>query len=1257
MKKIGYFLLAVLILSSLWSGSVRAEADEFGASSAYTSEPGAMNPLTQFQAFDATTSKAPEFTEAEQDQIVPGQVLVKYKKGSAARTSGSRTAAFTAKALETDEQLEATKFELLPGATVYQTIKELSADPNISYVQPVYRYKASSTSVSSAVYSNDPWLPQQWGLDVTHISSLWAKVSEAQRKQIKIAIVDTGVDLNHPDLKDSLLANEGANFITPSSSPNDDHGHGTHVAGIAAAITNNSLGIAGAAGSARIIPIKALDNAGDGTTLSISKGIIWAADHGANIINLSLGGTNADPYLQDSILYAQQKGAVIVAASGNYGSDQVDYPAAYPNVIAVGALAKPSAADMTHPERYSYASFSNKGTALDVVAPGDAIYSTLPNGQYGTKDGTSMATPFVTGLAALLKAADTTLTADQIQSIITATSVDLGTPGRDNSYGYGLIDGVRSFDTPRLSLQSGATVATATYTYLPLVVHALDFSGHVNTAISSTTSGSVLLKVEQWDAAAGQWLPASSLDQEVSLSGGISLKGMELPLNHMYRVNASSKSSDKPYVSSGKVYSSASLPSSNAKLQYIKINNGQYTLTPAFQEDRTYYETQVDYSVASISVSAAAAAPSASLTLKGIAVPSGGSTAVALHTGVNLIPITVTAEDHSTQTYTLSIYRQYSADNNFISDIYINSGALSPDFNKDLMNYTLYLDKAVSKFGIAVLLENKNAKLAFNGQTVPEKTLLTNSNPYPVGASSLTISVTAENGSVRNYVITIKRLEVPLQSTMLKSLTLSGVDTFSPVFSPEVYNYQAAVKSTTSQVTLSAATVDPSTLVTLNGKTITQAGSETVNLDQGTTTLRLAVNGDSKTYSISILRLNVTSGVDGGGGGNGGRSGGGGGGFFIPPATDTGNEPVVVKADNAQLRKSLEDNKTTRVTIDATTGSSASAKTVEFGADILKLATDKNKPILIDTGRQTFELSPGSVPAQDSTAAAKLVVTRSSGEAALSKKPAQANDVSLVYDFNLSVGDDVINRFTKPVTIQWKLGTVQSQLSKLGVYYYYESGQSWVYMGGKASADGMITFTTDHFSPYAVMEYNKTFNDMAQHWAKEEVELLASKYIITGATDTTFVPEQKLTRAEFAALLVRALGVKAIGSTGKFHDVNPSDWFHDVVYQAYGAGLIEGVDTSVFAPSQPITREQMAVMIMRAYSIGTGKQASDIAIAQEVKFTDQALTGSWARDNVRLANGIGLMSGFPDGSFKPSETANRSQAAVVIKRLLDLTQQ
>jgi subtilisin family serine protease len=278
-KKKWNILLIATMLCGMWSGTVGAQpADMESMPGLAAVGDSAATPPT-FKAMDAESVSPSDLNSASsQDNIVPNQVLVKYKEGTSSASSlYSASSQIETKSLEADELPGAVKLELPTGSNVYQTIKELHTNPDVAYAQPVYIYKQSAT-VPGVVYGND-LQTEQWGITVAHLESLWGKVPVEKRSPVKIAIVDSGVDMNHADLKDSLI--EGANFVNSSSAPNDDSGHGTHVAGIAAAITNNNLGIAGVAGGAKIMPIKVTNSEGVGDTRSIGQGIIWAADHGA----------------------------------------------------------------------------------------------------------------------------------------------------------------------------------------------------------------------------------------------------------------------------------------------------------------------------------------------------------------------------------------------------------------------------------------------------------------------------------------------------------------------------------------------------------------------------------------------------------------------------------------------------------------------------------------------------------------------------------------------------------------------------------------------------------------------------------------------------------------------------------------------------------------------------------------------------------------------------------------------------------------
>ena len=280
---------------------------------------------------------------------------------------------------------------------------------------------------TSATRSDDPQRAAQWGLDRLKAEDVWARRTAAG---VTVAVVDTGVQANHPDLAAVVLP--GTDFVTGGNGSADGHGHGTHVAGIIGAVANNRIGVAGFAAGVKILPVRVLDNNGSGWNSDIAKGIVYAADHGASVVNLSLGGATADGASADAVRYALARNVVVVAAAGNErrSGSPTSYPAAFPGVLGVAAT---DSADRV-------ASFSNAGTYVDVAAPGVGILSTVRGSSYTTMSGTSMATPYVAAAVAVLKAADPALTPDRAAQVLQSTAVDLGPAGRDNDTGYGLID-------------------------------------------------------------------------------------------------------------------------------------------------------------------------------------------------------------------------------------------------------------------------------------------------------------------------------------------------------------------------------------------------------------------------------------------------------------------------------------------------------------------------------------------------------------------------------------------------------------------------------------------------------------------------------------------------------------------------------------------------------------------------------------------------------------------------------------------------
>lgn len=307
---------------------------------------------------------------------------------------------------------------------------------NPVYMEPHYLYLTNEASGidgfgdngdTPAIVPNDTLYGRyQWNLPEIATEKGW-NVTRG-KNEIIVAVVDTGVQLDHPDLQGRLVP--GTNIVDPSKPPEDDVGHGTHVAGIIAAQVNNNEGVAGMTWYTKIMPVKVLDSTGAGTTYSVAEGIIWATDHGANIINMSLGNYADAQFLHDAVKYAHDRGVALVAASGNDNTDRPGYPAAYPEVIAVSA---------TDPDE-TRAEYSNFGDYIDVAAPGSSIASTYPGSRYAALSGTSMASPHVAGLLSLVKAANPDLTNDQMADVIRKTARDFGAAGKDADYGYGQID-------------------------------------------------------------------------------------------------------------------------------------------------------------------------------------------------------------------------------------------------------------------------------------------------------------------------------------------------------------------------------------------------------------------------------------------------------------------------------------------------------------------------------------------------------------------------------------------------------------------------------------------------------------------------------------------------------------------------------------------------------------------------------------------------------------------------------------------------
>lgn len=369
-----------------------------------------------------------------QNEFQKGEIIVKYKSEKEFRV-----------------------VSLSENEDVFGAVKKHKIRKDVEYAEPNYIVHAFSAP-------NDPYYSFQWNLNNLlnggiHIEQAW---DISNGSGVTVAVVDTGIAYENysdrrgkyykaPDFNQTCFK-QGYDFVNKDSHANDDNSHGTHIAGTIAQSTNNSLGVAGVAYGTCLMPIKALDKNGSGTSANVALAIRFAADNGAQVINLSLGSSAPSQAIGDAASYAYGKGVTIVAAAGNDGLSQVSYPAAYDAyVIAVGA---------TRYDR-TLASYSNYGASLDLVAPGgdlsqdqngdgyvDGILQNTfnPNTKktnsfgYWFFQGTSMASPHIAGAAALVISHGNAISPDSVRNILQSTADDLGLAGWDNTYGFGLVN-------------------------------------------------------------------------------------------------------------------------------------------------------------------------------------------------------------------------------------------------------------------------------------------------------------------------------------------------------------------------------------------------------------------------------------------------------------------------------------------------------------------------------------------------------------------------------------------------------------------------------------------------------------------------------------------------------------------------------------------------------------------------------------------------------------------------------------------------
>jgi len=361
---------------------------------------------------------------------------------------------------------------------------------------------SSEKKVRALLTPDDPGIINQWALDKVDAYEAWDIALGTH--EVVVGVLDTGIDWNHPDIAANIWSNEqgyhGYNFIEDNWFPMDDNVngydddgdwvanlytyHGTHVAGIVGAATDNGVGMAGLA-QVRLMAVKVMNDSGEGTDSIVSSGIRWATDNGANVIVMSLGVDGTSLPLMNAVDYAASRGVVLVAAAGNAGTSTLSYPAAFPNVIAVGAT--------DNMDRR--ADFSNFGSELDVMGPGVNIYSTQGGGSYQYLSGTSAAAPHVAGVAALMLSVNPALTPEDVGEVINETARDISISGYDTGTGWGVVNAFGAIEA--------VAEPTVTITDYPEYV-SLNSTYSISWLVSGGDPGTISETYLQWGFAPGE---------------------------------------------------------------------------------------------------------------------------------------------------------------------------------------------------------------------------------------------------------------------------------------------------------------------------------------------------------------------------------------------------------------------------------------------------------------------------------------------------------------------------------------------------------------------------------------------------------------------------------------------------------------------------------------------------------------------------------------------------------------------------------
>ncbi|MFC9775362.1 cadherin-like beta sandwich domain-containing protein [Paenibacillus chitinolyticus] len=679
--------------------------------------------------------------------------------------------------------------------------------------------------------------------------------------------------------------------------------------------------------------------------------------------------------------------------------------------------------------------------------------------------------------------------------------------------------------------------------------------------------------------------------------------------------------------------------SSNADLSALTLSKG--TLTPAFAAGTKLYTATVASDVYDLDLTAQLADLTATMTIGGNPASSGQTVNISLITGANPVTIVVTAQDGSTKTYTVTINREAPPSSNaLLSGLTISHGTLSPVFAGTQTSYTADVAHDITEITVTPAAADSTASVSVNGHVLSAGG--SEIVPLLTGANTITVQVTAQDGTKNSYVIIVTRAVPPSGNADLSGLAVSA-GTLTPAFAPGVTAYAASVNHSVSEVTVTPTAADSNASITVNGTSVPAGSGRQITLSVGANPVTIVVtaqNGTTKTYTVTFTREN---------------SGGGGGGGSTESPIDGRIEVVSSSGEvlNQSVTKLIGDNVKLVADIYSTDGATLFKQNVSVDASgkftLYSLSAGTYKIVLSLTAPNGEKLAgaAGTLVVSSDTAVFRTPEINPFGTIRDSETGAALAGVKVTLywadtEKNRSAGKIAgtpvsLPELAKMMPGQNKNAQTTSSDGRYG-WLVYPDGAYYLI----AEKDGYETYDSrsDRGSGIVAKDFTSLKLDIA---LKPSGTYHEHKPYMEGYPDGTFQPGKGISRAELAAILARLFANEtSAAAQNPFADVPATHWASQYVTAVFGGKLMDGYPDGKFNPERILTRAEMATILVKLKQLPAVQGAS--------AFTD--VQGHWAAENIRKAEKAGLLTGFEDGTFRPDQALTRAQAVVIFNKLL-----